>query len=713
MGYALGADGSSRDVPPTSPPIALANADLTVTASCDDLLDSYVDRALEQVGPYGWGGGGIVMFDAQASSPTAGMERSAGATVKTSRTTSNDSGTNVQEVGVDESDVVKVAGPLLLRMRDGELVAYDVSGDEPVLLSTTRIEDARGNGYVGDPGGELLLVGGRAVVLGTSQDGLETTITTVDLSDPTSPSIVDATTVTGRASAVRLHGDVVRVVLQTGLPELDFSYPDGALGQIRAKLRNRSLVRDTTLADWLPTVDGEPLVDCSDVAVPDDETVSLGTTTVVAFDPAEPTDRTTTAVATDSDTAYFSTDRFYLAAGGPQWGVWGDCMDCGRPAPGSVPTGTTPLYAFALDGTATTYVASGQVEGTIADRWSMDAVGGSLRVAVGPSSETGNFNSVVTLREDGSSLVEDGRVDDLGVDEQIKSVRWFDDLAIVVTFRQTDPLYAIDLTDPAAPRLLGELKIPGFSEYLHPLGEHRLIGMGQDATLDGMTRGAQAALFDVTDLTDPAADRRRPLRPGHLGRCVRRPAPVHLAARAARRADRRVPGLGGHDRLGLGALARRRLDDEPDGRGRARHRRRAGAARAALVGQGRARDRRGRLLLLRVTALVEEGALAPVRDPPARATYARRMCRNIRPLNNFEPPASRDEVTAAALQYVRKVSGTTKPSQANEAAFYAAVKEIAHITEHLLDDLVTAAPPKNREVEAEKARARARVRYGT
>ena len=87
------------------------------------------------------------------------------------------------------------------------------------------------------------------------------------------------------------------------------------------------------------------------------------------------------------------------------------------------------------------------------------------------------------------------------------------------------------------------------------------------------------------------------------------------------------------------------------------------------------------------------------------------MCRNIRPLNNFEPPASRDEVTAAALQYVRKVSGTTKPSQANQAVFDQAVREIAHLTQHLLDDLVTAAPPKNREVEAQKARARAEIRY--
>ena len=212
----------------------------------------------------------------------------------------------------------------------------------------------------------------------------------------------------------------------------------------------------------------------------------------------------------------------------------------------------------------------------------MDAVGGSLRVAVGPSSETGNFNSVVTLREDGSDLVEDGRVDDLGVDEQIKSVRWFDDLAIVVTFRQTDPLYAIDLTDPASPRLLGELKIPGFSEYLHPLGEHRLIGMGQDADLDGMTRGAQAALFDVTDLTNPRQIDVVRYDATVLRRSGQRPATVHLAARAAGRADRRLAGLERHHRLGLGALARRRLDDEPDGRGRARQRRRAGPARPAL-----------------------------------------------------------------------------------------------------------------------------------
>jgi len=88
------------------------------------------------------------------------------------------------------------------------------------------------------------------------------------------------------------------------------------------------------------------------------------------------------------------------------------------------------------------------------------------------------------------------------------------------------------------------------------------------------------------------------------------------------------------------------------------------------------------------------------------------MCRNIKTLHNFEPPATEDEVRAAALQYVRKVSGSQKPSKANEAVFERAVEEIAHITSHLLAELVTAAPPRDREIEAARARARAEKRFG-
>ena len=88
------------------------------------------------------------------------------------------------------------------------------------------------------------------------------------------------------------------------------------------------------------------------------------------------------------------------------------------------------------------------------------------------------------------------------------------------------------------------------------------------------------------------------------------------------------------------------------------------------------------------------------------------MCRNIRPLFNFEPPATPDEVRAAALQFVRKVSGSTKPSKANEAAFAAAVDEIAGVVDDLLAELTTSAPPRNREAEAAKAKARAAKRFG-
>jgi hypothetical protein len=97
----------------------------------------------------------------------------------------------------------------------------------------------------------------------------------------------------------------------------------------------------------------------------------------------------------------------------------------------------------------------------------------------------------------------------------------------------------------------------------------------------------------------------------------------------------------------------------------------------------------------------------------ARGYAVLTMCRNIRTLHNFDPPAMTEEVQASALQYVRKISGTTKPSRANEAAFNRAVEDVAAITERLLAELVTNAPPRDRETEAAKARARAAARYGT
>lgn len=528
VGVAVGQLGSSADRHPrpgvvAGPPLALANADLRTPEDCRDLLDSYIARSLDRVTAWGWHGPFVYAYDGafpteldnsggQVAIPAAPQAESS-APGRALEQTSSDTGTNVQETGVDEPDTVKTNGDLLLRT-DGSVVrVYDVTGNSPSLQSDLVLPS------LDDP--ELLLAGDEGVALGTdnTEDGQVTRVITFDLTDPSDPQITSNRTF--NASTVRAvqHGSVVRLVLSAGLPDLpDFVEPKPWRSQDSALAHNKEAVRDSTIDDWLPTVttyDGsgdatstDPLVDCRRVAVPSDEHAEPGTMPIVAFDLTDPGSLVTSAVATTTSLAYVSTDRLYLASSGwGGWGSWGGvpqpcCMEGDVVSPVQQ-LGVTQIYDFALDGLDASYVASGEVEGTIRDRWAMDSHDRVLRVAVGPSNQTGNFSSVLTLTEQGSDLMLAGRVDRLGVGEQIKSVRWFDDLAIVVTFQQTDPLYVIDLSDDRHPRLAGELKIPGYSEYLHPIGGDRLLGLGQDATDTGMTLAAQVALFDVSDLAHP------------------------------------------------------------------------------------------------------------------------------------------------------------------------------------------------------------------
>ncbi|MBE7325361.1 beta-propeller domain-containing protein [Nocardioides sp. Y6] len=497
---------------PASDPFRLANADLAPVDSCEELLASYQERALEVVGPWGWEGGWHHPLLRSPIAELAGPQATAGradAAAPTPRAaTSSATGTNVQEEGVDEPDTVKTDGSLLLRVRDGDLVIHDVTGTAPRELSRTVLPEME------QP--EVLLVGDTVVALGTTSppdslrdevDTPATRVVTLDVSDPVAPEVVSETVYDATLVTARQHGDVVRVVVRNDLPDLDFRHPDDDRDARTAQRHNEDQVRASTLADWLPSfvdeADGEAeqAVACADVAVPG-ATSPLGTLTTVTFHADDARERTTVAVAAATDVAYFSPDRLHLATA-PMMSGWGWRRPSdGRFAP-DPDEGRSHLYSFALEGTDTAFVASGRVDGSVRDRWSMDSVDGVLRVAVGATTATGNFNSVVTFAEDDGRLVERGRVDRLGVNEEIKAVRWFDDLAFVVTFRQVDPLYAVDLSDPTDPTLLGELKIPGFSEYLHPVGPHRLIGIGQDASRSGALRGAQAALFLVTDLARP------------------------------------------------------------------------------------------------------------------------------------------------------------------------------------------------------------------
>jgi len=111
--------------------------------------------------------------------------------------------------------------------------------------------------------------------------------------------------------------------------------------------------------------------------------------------------------------------------------------------------------------------------------------------------------AVVTLQRRGDDLVEIGSVDGLGKNERVYAVRFIEDKGYVVTFRQVDPLYVVDLSNPTDPEVNGELKINGYSAYLHPIGVDMLLGVGQDATDEGRTQGTQISIFDVSDPTDP------------------------------------------------------------------------------------------------------------------------------------------------------------------------------------------------------------------
>lgn len=526
-----GPSGSDDRPRPHTPSVAagqpLSAGDLSLVAAgdCDSLLEWYVDNTRDMVTGWGWGGG-MYAYDgvdlrvtrnslADSSATLSGAPWAAAegrAATKELSQTASETGTNVQEVGVDEPDVVKTDGSLLVRLVEDDLVVYDVTGKEPERLSSFDLP-----GRMTQPG-EFLLVGDRAVVVSQrfTQEGQVTRVDTVSLEEPGSPELVDSTSYDASLLSARQYGDTVRLVVGTGLPMLDFVTPEGELTQREALKRNRAVLEESTIADWLPHVDDgaggsdEQLVDCADMARPEDFT-GAGSVSIVGWSASSPEKRSSTGVATGSQIVYSSTDRLYLATS-----AWsgGCCVIFDAPRgmpgiwPGPVPgpggdEGTTQLHAFALDGGDASYVGSGEVEGSVRDRWAMDAVDGTLRVAVGPTSQTGDWNSVVTLEETDGALEPLGRVDKLGVNEQIMSVRWFDDLAVLVTFRQVDPLYAIDLSDPARPKALGELKIPGYSDYLHPIGDDRILGLGVNADERGVGRGGQAAVFDLANLRSP------------------------------------------------------------------------------------------------------------------------------------------------------------------------------------------------------------------
>jgi hypothetical protein len=511
--------------------VSLAAA-LTAFDACEDYLKHVQENALEVVGPWGLGQfGGIITFegavDLQASDDVAATERVTTPTAVGARTPGVDfSTTNVQEVGVDEPDVIKTDGRRIVAVARGHLQLINATGVDPVLTATLELGEFWTQ--------EMFLVGDRVLLLShASGPGLTrvvpiggqfgsyspvSTLIEVDISNPSAPRIESRLHLDGSQLSARMVGDVVRIVVQSGPVGMEWEFPEGGgLRSERSALEaNREIIRSSTEENWLPyyvlengggrTIAEGQLVSC-DRAYHPVEFSGLNMLNVITVDLGSsglrgPIDGV--GVLADGQTVYSSSENLYV--GTTQWVDWEEPQsgdEDGEEAPGV----TTAIHKFDIsDPASTVYEASGTVIGTVLNQYSMSEHDGALRIATTEADPFGRGESesfVSILRQEGSELEQVGQVGGLGRGERIFAVRFMGAIATVVTFRQTDPLYTLDLSDPADPRTLGELTILGYSAYLHPLGDGLVLGVGQDATDEGRTLGTQVSLFDISDPSNP------------------------------------------------------------------------------------------------------------------------------------------------------------------------------------------------------------------
>jgi hypothetical protein len=450
----------------------------------------------------------------QADRQAAGGGESMGAAPSAPVAGTDFSGTNVQEQGVDEPDAVKTDGRRLYVAMADKLYALDITGAEPKIVATLPLQ-----GYAH----ELLLRGGKLLVITTAGfDGPmpmpaestasspparaatsiavpympQTVLTEVDAS---SLDVLNTLTVPGSVVGGRLTDGTARIAIAT---QTGFEPAEGA-PPVRRWLPAMELRRQAT-----GRVLRRSVAPCAAVRRPQ-VFAGLGLLSVLTIDldrGLNPVD--SDAVLADASTVYASKSRLYLAT--ERWVDPQVIAEDGAP-----PGRSTQIHAFDVrDSDATRYVGGGNVRGYLLNQFSLSEHKGALRVATTedppwftdvprPADDQQSESYVTVLDEVAGRLVHVGRVGGMGKGERIFAVRFVEDIGFVVTFRQTDPLYTLDLSDKTAPRVVGELKIPGFSSYLHPIGDGLMLGIGQDATSSGRTTGAQVSLFDVSDLADP------------------------------------------------------------------------------------------------------------------------------------------------------------------------------------------------------------------
>ena len=490
---------------PVPPAVTTGPVELVAYDSCDEVLSQFKAAERPHLAEYGRGGGwygttgGVVMNSEDGVAP--GAQKAAPAPAQANVPTH--STTNVQEAGVDEPDLVKTDGKRIVTVVDGTLRVVDVASRKVT-------------GSLSLPGtatSQLMLSGDRALVVTTSFAMMDkplvpndfapaggASLVLVDLTG--TPTVLGTLSVDGTYVDARQIGGVARVVVSSS-PRINYVYPDGVRTTAQTEKENEGILESAPVSSWLPHYelttptsrsDGT-LVDCSKVSFPRRPTAS-SLLTVLTLDLAAALGTgDPVSIVAAGDTVYGSEQNLYVA---DQYQVF--------PGRGKVAASpTTAIHQFDISQAGPPkHVASGVVQGTPLNKYSFSEYQGHLRVATTSGFDrTSSQSSVTVLKRDGDTLAQVGKVDGLGVGERIYSVRFLGAVGYVVTFQQTDPLYTLDLADPAKPRVVGELKINGYSAYLHPAGDGRLIGVGQDATGQGRTTGTQVSLFDVHDPAKP------------------------------------------------------------------------------------------------------------------------------------------------------------------------------------------------------------------
>ncbi|GLZ07209.1 hypothetical protein Acsp03_46750 [Actinomadura sp. NBRC 104412] len=510
----------SDPAPDPSPRFVLVSYD-----DCDQVLADLRAATERQVGPYGLGGGGPVPPGAAEDGARAqGAVPGAFAAGSPQRPPEH-SRTNAHEAGADEPDLVKTDGRRIVALARGELLVIDPAGRKVVHrldLGGRTTPDGAGDA-------RLLLSGDRALVM-TRQTHLHrprlpgrsapdairpgdtpvpssprTTLTVIDLSG--APTVIGSLTTSAAYVDARQTGSVARVVVRSA-PRIEFpDLPRTPQPEREALERNRRIVRSAPLDAWRPAFevrgrDGRATTyrtPCGNISRPRDGsgTSMLSILTIdLAKDAGDPAP---VSIAAEGQEVYGNGASLYVTDSRvpPLRGR--------AQRPGSE---TTRIHKFRLEGAGRPrYVASGSVPGRLLNQYSMSEHDGRLRLATTTSASPGarepggawrSESTVYVLVEGSGRLTVIGKVGGLGKGERVYSVRFIGPTAYVVTFRQIDPLYVIDLRDPSRPTVTGELKITGYSAYLHPIADGRLLGVGQEADTTGRTQGTQVSLFDVS-----------------------------------------------------------------------------------------------------------------------------------------------------------------------------------------------------------------------